>query len=100
LEDLAKAHRLGNQRAHVWTASALQGKFGLNAISGGCGHVSGLLTRHAAAGPDEIRGSGLNQIHAVCPHTPLRGVPIPGSTGWHQVISTLANLCILFPGFS
>jgi hypothetical protein len=85
---------------HVWTASALQEEIGLIATSVGCGHVSGLLTRRLAAGPDDIRGSGLNQIHAVGPHTPLRGVPIPGSTGWHQVISTLANLCMISRGYS
>ena len=31
---------------------------------GGCGHVSGLRWRRKAAGPDEVRGPGLNQIAA------------------------------------
>jgi hypothetical protein len=45
------------------------------------------------AGPDEVGGSGLNQMVAVgWPLGCSRGVPIPGSTGWHQVTFTLANL--------
>ena len=93
----------------VWTASALQGKFAVFATSVGCGHVSGLLTRHLAAGPDEVRGSGLNHYHAVCPHTLSRGISAlligevsrsPARPGWHHVIFTLANLCTLSPGFA
>jgi len=34
------------------------------AKSVGCGHVSGLRWRRKAAGPDEVRGPGLNQIAA------------------------------------
>ncbi len=77
---------------HVWTAPALQEESDLIATAVGCGHVSGLFARHKTAGPDEIRGSGLYQHNAVYwPHASRRGVQIPGSTGWHQVMFTLAN---------
>jgi len=39
-------------------------------------HVSGLHFAAAAAGPDEIRGSGPEQAHALEALTALLGVPI------------------------
>jgi adenylate kinase family enzyme len=56
---------------HVWMAPGSQGLFrvcGSNVI---CGHVSGLLARPPAAGPDGFRGSRPDQAREVAlPHGP------------------------------
>jgi len=41
---------------HVWMAPGSQGFFGVPASKANCGHVSGLVARREAAGPDGFRG--------------------------------------------
>ena len=50
---------------HVWTPPPLQEVFDSVLPFVGCGHVSGLRLRRVTAGPDEVRGLGLNQSLAV-----------------------------------
>ena len=69
----------------------------LIAPSVGCGHVSGLFMRLIAAGPDEVRGSGLNQSSAVFNRMLRHEVsrPTVRPIGINQVSFTLANLCVI-----
>jgi putative PIN family toxin of toxin-antitoxin system len=58
-------------RGHVWMAPGLHGFFRVSATKTNCGHVSGLVARREAAGPDGFRGSRSDQARGVAlPHDP------------------------------
>ena len=58
-------------------------------------HVSGLLMRfNMTAGHYAFRGSGPGQYRAFKMLWPIWVVLITGSTGLHNVLSALANLCV------
>jgi hypothetical protein len=56
---------------HVWMAPGSQGFFHVSVSQANCGHVSGLVARRKAAGPDGLGGSRPDQARGVAlPHDP------------------------------
>ena len=64
--------RFGSRVAAPW-----QELFDVSAALVGCGHVSGLLMRRVAAGPNALRGSGPNPSRAFDNAMTLAGSPDP-----------------------
>jgi hypothetical protein len=77
-------------RQHVWTAPPCKKFFDAAAKLVGCGRVSGLCLRSMTAGPDEVRGSGLNQSAAVIAACCMARCPNPR-------FDRLASRCLITP---
>src|SRR6266446_5568628 len=81
---------------HVWMAPGSQGFFYVSASKTNCSHVSGLVARRTAAGPDGFRGSRPDQARGVAlPHDPWQ-VPLDPSVDrrCHHASSPSQVLCL------